>query len=58
MLNKCLYSFTFSRHDVDKKGKMAASEIKELLTEVNDGIIPSKSDIDHVMDKCTLTEDG
>jgi Ca2+-binding EF-hand superfamily protein len=42
----------FLRHDVDGSKCLSSAEISELLSELNDGIIPSKSDVEFIIDKC------
>jgi Ca2+-binding EF-hand superfamily protein len=42
----------FLRHDVDGSKCLSSEEISELLSEINDGIIPSKDDIQFIIDKC------
>ena len=41
-----------------QSGKLPKEQIATLLTEINDGLIPTSSDVDYVVAQCDLSGDG
>lgn len=43
----------FHKYDIDGNKNLSEGELRNLLTEVNDGFIPSASDLKFIMEKCS-----
>ena len=55
--NKKLHAL-YQKHDLDQSGSLDKSQLKPMLTELNDGIIPSEADLDFIVGRFDLNGDG
>ena len=48
----------FVKYDFDKSGALSREQLKALMVELNDGIIPTDTDLDYIMKQFDLSGDG
>ena len=55
--NKKIYEL-YEKHDIDSTGSLSKEQLKPMMTELNEGIIPTDEDLDFIIKRFDVSGDG